>query len=94
MPVTPAAIAQAIACMVSGRMPISCAAAESSATASIFEPSEVRVSRKCRPPVTISATTPASSRDASILMPNTSNVPPTMFSGSDRKLAPNYQNAA
>jgi len=35
-PVAPAAIAQAIACMVSGRIPISCAAVESSQTASIF----------------------------------------------------------
>src|SRR5664279_4371554 len=55
MPVAPAAIAQAIACMVSGRIPISCAAVESSATASIFDPSEVRVSKRCRPSVTNSA---------------------------------------
>ena len=31
--------------------------------------------------------------EAWILIPNTSKVPPTIFSGSDRKLAPNHQNA-
>ena len=88
----PAAIAQAIACMLSGRIPINCAAVESSATASIFEPSEVRVSNRCRPRVTISATMPASSREASMRRPKMSNVPPTRLFGSDRKFAPNHQN--
>src|SRR5436190_1300136 len=82
-----------MACMLSGRMPINCAAVESSATASIFDPSEVRVSRRCRPSVTSNATPPANSREAWMRKPNTSKVPPTMFSGNVRKLAPNHQNA-
>ena len=56
------------------------------------EPSVVRVSNRCSPSVTTSATTPASRREASMRMPDTSNVPPTMFPGSDRKSAPNHQN--
>jgi len=61
------------------------------ATASIFDPSEVRVRSRCKPSVTRSATTPASRREAWIRKPMTSNVPPTRFSGNDRKFAPNHQ---
>ena len=85
---------QAIACMRSGRMPISIAALRSSATASRRLPRAVRVSTRCMLRVMISASAPASSLEASMRKPPISNVPPTSVSGKETKLAVKAQNAA
>ena len=61
MPALAAERPQASACMRSGRMPISIAALRSSATASSWLPTAVRVSSRCMPRVSAPATPPATS---------------------------------
>ena len=93
MPAAPADRPQASACMRSGLMPISIAAARSSATAKSLLPVVVRVRSRCSASVSTTATAPATSCATGRKMPPSLIVPASDVCGSDTKFAEKIQNA-